>query len=88
MSKRNPFGQNFNPYDALIELNERLSNLEQVHNQLAHDYLKTQQELTIALECLNTLQKGHLALSNTVTSGLMDKFDIDPSEIYGNKSSR
>ncbi len=88
MSKRNPFGQNFNPYDALVELNDRLSRLEQVHNQLADDYMKTQRELDIALECLNSLQKGHLALSQTVTTSILEKFDIDPSEIYGKKGSR
>ena len=64
----NMFGSNFDPYDALIELSEKLKRLEYAHNALARDYVKTQGDLQIALESLNSLQKGHLALSKIVTN--------------------
>lgn len=57
---------NFSPYDALIELNERMLRLEKKHNQLARDYMQTERDLTEALRQINTLQRGHLALSELV----------------------
>lgn len=80
MSK-NPFGSDFDPYDALIQLNDRLGRLEQVHNQLASDYLKSQSELTSALVSLNHLQKSHLKLSELVSVSAMAKFDIKSSDL-------
>lgn len=83
MRKNNPFGQNFDPFDALQELNQRLLAVEKAHNIMAEDYIKTQRELSIALDCLNSLQKSHLALSEVVGAAALQKWDIDPSEIYG-----
>lgn len=83
--KKNPFGNNFDPYDALNELNQRLLAVEKAHNIMAEDYIKTQRELSIALDCLRSLQKSHLALSDVVGAAALKKWDIDPSEIYGKK---
>lgn len=65
MSKR-MFDTGFDPYDALIELNARLTEVEKRHNMLVRDYEKTQRELSQALHSLNNLQRGHLALSELV----------------------
>lgn len=64
---------NFSPYDALMELNERLHTVEQAHNRLARDYVKTQDDLLEALRQINTLQRGHLALSQLVSMTQKDK---------------
>ena len=58
---------NFSPYDALIELNERLTTMERMHNKLAEDYVKTEADLLTALKQINTLQRGHLALSELIS---------------------
>lgn len=67
------FDKNFDPYEALITLQARLDNLEMVHNRLAHDYLKTQSDLSLALDSIHTLQKGHLALSELVGQNILFK---------------
>jgi hypothetical protein len=67
------FDNNFDPYDALIRLQARLDNLEAVHNRLAHDYLKTQADLELVLSSLQSLQKGHLALSELVGQNMLFK---------------
>jgi len=68
MPKNNIYDHGFDPYDALIELNERLIKLEQVHNQLARDYTKSQADLNVALHSLRQLQKSYLTLSQLVNS--------------------
>lgn len=65
------FDKNFDPYDALIELNERLHQVEKQHNLLAKDYQKSQADLNIALNSLQNLQRSFLSLSQLVT--LMQK---------------
>ena len=57
---------NFDPYDALIQMQDRLMALEHAHNKLAHSYVKTEEHLTHALRALNSLQKAHLTLSKTI----------------------
>lgn len=53
---------NFDPYEMLIEIQERLSRLEHVHNKLAHAFERSEQELTQALHLLKALQQHHLKL--------------------------
>lgn len=67
------FDNNFDPYDALIRLQARMDVLEATHNRLAHDYLKTQADLGLALDSLHSLQKGHLALSELVGQNMLFK---------------
>jgi hypothetical protein len=69
----NMFNNNWDPYDALIVLQARLDNVEAAHNRLAHDYLKTQADLSLALNSLHSLQKGHLALSELVSQNILFK---------------
>jgi hypothetical protein len=73
MSKHNMFGQDFDPYDALVNLSARLDRLEQVHNALASDYVKSQKDLDLVLNSLNSLQKGHIALSDFVSTVVLSK---------------
>lgn len=67
------FDKRFDPYDLLIQLNERLMHLERQHNAMARDYQQTQRELNVALDSLQTLQRGHLALSELVGLSLLEK---------------
>ena len=60
------FNNNFDPYDMLITLNERLNQLEQAHNNLGRAFQKTERELNTALKSLNHLQRSHLELSQFV----------------------
>jgi hypothetical protein len=53
---------NFDPYNALIELNERMTRLEVTHNRLADAYMTSEQELNEVAECLLSLQKSHLEM--------------------------
>lgn len=48
---------NFDPYEILIQLNERLTRLEIVHNKLARSYQLSQRDLDVALQTINHLQK-------------------------------
>lgn len=73
MSKKNDmFDHGFDPYDALIELNERLNRLELAHNQMAHAYMKTEKDLSVCLHSLRNLQQHHLKLSQKLA-----KFEED-----------
>lgn len=63
---------NFDPYDALIELNERLLRVERAHNRLAKDHERLQRELTIALDAVQTNQK-HLLKLHQIIRGYNNK---------------
>ena len=56
----------FDPYDALINMSERLQLLEQAHNKMAHAYQLTENELTLTLHSLRNLQQRHVNLMNRV----------------------
>lgn len=60
------FHHNFDPYDALIELNARLEALEKVHNKLADAFVKTQHDLNVTMESLVGLQRAHLQAQATL----------------------
>jgi len=60
------FSHGFDPYDALIELNNRVTELEKKHNRLAHAYERTQRDLDIALSSIQGLQKGQMLLNDLV----------------------
>lgn len=71
----------FDPYNALVELNDRLGMLEQAHNSLAKSYIKSQADLDTALNSLSSLQKSHLHLSQLVGIAAINKFDIQKTEL-------
>jgi len=62
----NPFDSSFSPYDALIELNERMNRLEKAHNKLVHAFQQTEGELNILLNSFQNLQRAHLSLSELI----------------------
>lgn len=80
MSK-SPFDSNFDPYNALIELDERINRMELVHNNLAAAFQRTEQELNLALSSLNHLQKGHLTLSRLINAMAVQQYDVKPGEL-------
>lgn len=66
---------NIDPYDMLIELNERLLRVERAHNRLAKDYERTQQEFTQSLIAHQKTQQHLLNLQKVVHRYLLDKSD-------------
>jgi len=59
--------RDFDPYDILMEVMERLNRLEHAHNKLANAFQKTERELNIALQSIKHLQQSHMViLSNQV----------------------
>lgn len=67
MGKREMFGD-FDPYDMLIVFQDRLNTMEQAHNNLVGAYNKQQQDLSLALDAIQTLQRAYLNLSQQVGS--------------------
>ena len=61
------FKGDWNPYDVLIKLDARTNHLIEKHNQLAEDYDRTKQDLDLALDALQSLQRSHLALADVVS---------------------
>jgi hypothetical protein len=68
----------FDPYDLLIELNERLSRLEVAHNKLARAYEQTEKDFSVLLTSHQHLQKAHLTLSELWAHQTLDKFTKNP----------
>ena len=58
----------FDPYDMLIVLQDRLNVMEQAHNNLANAYRQQHADLQLSLEAIQTLQKAYLNLSQQVNS--------------------
>lgn len=58
----------FDPFEALMDLNERMNRLEHAHNNLACAYERTEKELDQTMEALLSLQKSHLYLSDFVSN--------------------
>jgi hypothetical protein len=56
----------FDPYDLLMQMNERMLTMERAHNKLAAAFSKSEHELTMALQSLCNLQQAHLKLSQYV----------------------
>lgn len=78
---KNLFDSDFDPYDALIELNERINRMEQAHNNLASAFQRTEKELNLALTSLNHLQKGHLSMSRLINAMAITQYDVKPHEL-------
>ncbi len=56
----------FDPYDALIEMNQRLARVEQAHNTMADDFVACQRQIRLLEETVINLQKSHLQLTELV----------------------
>lgn len=67
MSKREMFGD-FDPYDMLIVLQDRLNVMENAHNNLANAYRQQHADLQVALESIKTLQLAYFNLQREVSS--------------------
>lgn len=57
---------NFDPYDMLMQMQERMLVIERAHNKLADAYTKTEHDLNVTLHSLRNLQQAHLKLSQYV----------------------
>ena len=63
----------FDPYDALIELNERMNRLEQTHNNLARAHHQTERDLNVALNSLKNLQQHFLVYQQDIQKIILNK---------------
>lgn len=57
---------NFDPYDILIQVSDRLARLEQAHNKMADAFHKTEVDLQVTLHSLRNLQQRHLQLTQKI----------------------
>ncbi len=67
------FDSGFDPYQALLDLDARLTAMHRAHDALARDYIQTQYELGVLLESHQQLQQAHLQLSKTFVEVMMNK---------------
>jgi chromosomal replication initiation ATPase DnaA len=71
---------NFDPYDALVELNQRLVALEKAHNKLAFNCRQHEEELTITLQAIRNLQRHFLnQQANAINTDQINK-NVGPSQ--------
>lgn len=57
---------NFDPYEILVNLQERMNRLEHAHNQLARAFQKTEVDLNVTLNTLRQLQKAQLSQGQVI----------------------
>lgn len=57
---------NFDPYDILMQVTDRLHRLEIAHNKNADTFRKTEVDLQVALHSLRNLQQKHIQLTQKV----------------------
>ena len=60
------YDNGWDPYDALITMNERLHSLERAHNKMAHAFQQSEHDLSLALNSLRSLQQRYLLLLKRV----------------------
>ena len=72
---RNLFDNNFDPYDALVELNERMNRMEHAHNALAHAFHQTEQEVSVLLKTIQSQQQTIISMGELFANKTL--FDLD-----------
>lgn len=72
------FDHTFDPYQALIDLDARLTNLQRAHNHLARDYEQTSRDIDVLLNSHQHLQKAHLEMSKLLTEILLVNHKENP----------
>jgi isoprenylcysteine carboxyl methyltransferase (ICMT) family protein YpbQ len=70
------FDPDFNPYDLLVTLTQRITELEQAHNNLAHAYNQTAKDYGILKAKFKNLEQSHLALANHVFKAELEQLGI------------
>lgn len=60
------FTDDYTPYDLMLEMQQRIIQLETQHNKMAVAFHKSEQELTQCLLMLRDLQKRHVNLINNI----------------------
>lgn len=60
------FNRSFDPYDKIIELNQRIIQLESAHNNLAMAFHQSEKDLNQALKLITDLQRRHVHFLNNV----------------------
>jgi hypothetical protein len=71
---KNMFGD-FDPYDALIIMDQRLAELTDAHNRMANEFMKVQHEFSTLLISHQQLQQSHLKLSELISAKAL--FDLE-----------
>ena len=65
----------FDPYDVLVTLNDRVNQLEQAHNRLVHAFETGQKEQKILLHKFRNLEKSHLALADAYFKNELERLN-------------
>jgi len=60
------FNPDFDPYDALVNISERMVVLQEAHNNLANAYERTQREVQTSKNQIRNLQQSHAHLNELV----------------------
>jgi hypothetical protein len=60
------FTDDFTPYDLIVEMQQRIIQLETQHNKMAVAFHKSEHELNQCLHMLRDLQKRHINLINNI----------------------
>ena len=68
MSKHSDMFGDFDPYDKLIMMENRIAALENAHNSLAQVYQKINNDVSVLLVSVQTLQRGHLNHSEQIAN--------------------
>ena len=61
---------NFDPYDALVQMDLRLQQITLSHNQMAQEFHKLQQEFNLLVESHQGLQKSQFHMAELLASKL------------------
>jgi hypothetical protein len=67
----------FDPYDMLVDITQRLARLESAHNKMAQAYQQHEQEVTITLHTLKQLQIQHQSLLQKMAKLEFDLKSVD-----------
>jgi hypothetical protein len=70
------FDPDFNPYDMLVTLTQRMTELEKAHNNMAHAYNATVKDHELLKHKFKNLEQSHLALANHVFKAELEQLGI------------
>jgi hypothetical protein len=60
------FNNDFDPYDQIMQMSQRLLGLQDAHNNLGRAFERSERDLSVALEAIRNLQQSHAHLNSLV----------------------
>jgi hypothetical protein len=70
---REMFDQNFDPYEALVNMDRNLNNVIQAHNNLARLVEEQQQAIDVLIKGMNAANKANQILMKDALTTMNDK---------------